>query len=416
MKILFVLGMEVNPKVGGVERVTHVLSNHFINAGIKVGFLYFSFNELYFSDYNQQITTCFLPDITQVNTNENTEYLKELVVGDKIDIVINQGNIAADITMLIANSVQGTSCKIISILHNTPLNFLQFYGQFKQTFSQYLSLQDKNVKNILKKKLLILMALNDYQKTYKKYLRLAVHSSERFVLLSKEYIPLLNRISKIKDSRKIISIANPLSYADNYPTADIPFKKKQVIYVGRLEYNQKRLDRLLNIWKMVEEDFPDWKLIIVGGSLPNQINDDNNYQNKELQRLKLLSSQLKLNHVFFAGNQDPATYYKESSLFCLTSSYEGFPMALVEALQYGVVPVVFGSFEAIYDLIENDKNGSIITPFDLEEFSLKLKEQMLNTKRRVQMAIVGVATSKAYSVDVIGEQWIQTFRNVIDGT
>lgn len=56
-------------------------------------------------------------------------------------------------------------------------------------------------------------------------------------------------------------------------------------------------------------------------------------------------------------------------------------MALVEALRYEVVPVAFGSFKAIYDLIENDKNGSIITPFDLEEFSLKLKEQMLNTKK-----------------------------------
>ncbi|MDB5277766.1 MAG: glycosyl transferase group 1 [Ferruginibacter sp.] len=415
MKILFVLGLEVNPKVGGVERVTHVLSHYFVKEGIQVGFLYFTLQELTYYESDDKIVNYFVPDTTQISTDVNITYVHDVIVSNDFNIIINQGNIANAVTLLISKAVEGTSCKIISILHNTPLIFTQFYGQYRQTLSQYLQLQNKSIKNSIKKRLLIFMAFSEYQKTYKRYVRLAIQSSERFVLLSKGYVPLLNKISGIKDNQKIIAIPNPLSYNDHYAVAEISKKKNQVIYVGRLEFNQKRLDRLLNVWKMVEMDFTDWQLIIVGGSLHGEQSDNSDYQNMELQRLKQLAKHLKLNKVIFAGNQDPVTFYKESSIFCLTSSYEGFPMVLIEAVQYGVVPIVFGSFEAIYDLIDNNINGSIVTPFDLNEFGVKLKEQMGDKQKREKMAAEALLTSKRYTIDVIGQEWIQTFKNVIAG-
>lgn len=45
----------------------------------------------------------------------------------------------------------------------------------------------------------------------------------------------------------------------------------------------------------------------------------------------------------------------------MTSDLEGFGLVVIESMSYGVVPVVYGSYEAIYDIIDNGKSG-LITP------------------------------------------------------
>lgn len=57
-----------------------------------------------------------------------------------------------------------------------------------------------------------------------------------------------------------------------------------------------------------------------------------------------LVSNLNLKKVEFLGFQDPVPYYKNASIFLMTSSLEGFGMTLVEAQCYGVVPIVMDSF------------------------------------------------------------------------
>lgn len=413
MKILFVLGLEANPKIGGVERVTHVLTEHFVKEGIEVSYLYFRLKEIVFPEYNKNVNVYFLPNTEKANTKENVAFLKNVITTNNINIVINQGNIADSVSALLAESVKGTKTGIVSILHNTPFKFNQFYGQYKQTIAQYLATQESSFKNTLKKKLILLIAYNEYYNSYKKNFKIAIRSSSRFVLLSKGYIPVLCKILNIKNDSKIVAIANPSSFSDEYLPARLTEKKKQVIYVGRLDYNQKRVDRLLNIWSLVENSFPEWKLIIVGGSL--NAHDENDYQAKELTRLRDISNQLQLKNISFTGNTDPIPYYTDGSVICLTSNYEGFPMVLVEAIRFGVVPMVFGSFEAIYDLISHDENGMIATPFNLNEYAGMLHEVMKNDAKREEMAQKAINTSKKYTISAIGSLWIEVFNEIIMG-
>src|SRR5258708_16291300 len=104
MKVLFVLGLEANPKIGGVERVTHVLSEYFIKEGITVSFLYFRLKEISFPEYNKDVKVFFLPDVDKANTKQNISCLKKIIAENDIDIVINQGNIADSVSELIAVS------------------------------------------------------------------------------------------------------------------------------------------------------------------------------------------------------------------------------------------------------------------------------------------------------------------------
>ena len=151
---------------------------------------------------------------------------------------------------------------------------------------------------------------------------------------------------------------------------------------------------------IVRGTFPDWRLTIVGDG-PERMNIEKQVQEKELK------------HVSFEGFQHPVEYYKRASLLILTSEFEGFPLVLAECMSFGVIPVVYSSFSAVYDIIENGKNGLSI-PKTREGFSTKLmaekmKELMNDRKRLNQMAMNAIEKSKEYSVDKIYEQWNSLF-------
>ena len=117
----------------------------------------------------------------------------------------------------------------------------------------------------------------------------------------------------------------------------------------------------------------------------------------------------------FAGNTDPVPYYQESALIGLTSTKEGFPMVLIEAMQYGVVPVVFGSFASVYDLIDHQKNGMIAEPFNLAAYASLMSELMGDEDRRKKMAVEAIRTSANYTIEVIGSQWVKIFKEITEG-
>ena len=411
MKILFVLPLEVNPKTGGVERVTYVLTQYFLKAGIGVNFFYFNLKQLSFPEFNEDIEVFFPPDIINVNSTENILFLRNILISKNITIVINQGSIGDSITEVIAESSKKTFVKKISVLHSTPFKFSLFYGQYKQTLTNYLGLERKSVKNILKKRILILLAYREYIKVYKKYLKMAFDSSDCFVLLSVGYLSIARKILNIDSQNKLVVIPNPLSFKQDFFINDFTVKKKQVLYVGRLEFHAKRLDRLINAWSLIENNYPDWKLILVGGSMQSNP-DATDYQVMELNRLKGLIEHLQLKNIIFAGNSNPEIYYRESKIFCLTSSYEGFPLVLGEAMQYGVVPVVFGSFHAAYDIIENNVNGIIVKPYDIKEYAFQLNKLMSNESNTTKMGINAIHDTIKFSMEVIGKKWIKLFEDL----
>lgn len=92
-------------------------------------------------------------------------------------------------------------------------------------------------------------------------LAFCVKNSHKFILLSQSFIPVAQRFSRVKEINKFLSIPNPIaiSVSDEYVS-----KEKEIIYVGRIEYNQKRTDRVVDIWRELEPWYPDWKLTIVG--------------------------------------------------------------------------------------------------------------------------------------------------------
>ncbi|MBM6614818.1 glycosyltransferase [Desemzia sp. RIT804] len=135
----------------------------------------------------------------------------------------------------------------------------------------------------------------------------------------------------------------------------------RLVTVARIDNQQKRLDRILEVGKkLVENDITNfhWEIIGEGPDLKN---------NQEQIRSAGLDS-----FIVYRGSQlNPYPAIAQSDLFVLTSQYEGYPMVVNEALILGV-PVVTTPYAAAAEQVESGYNG-IITKMDTEDLYHQIK-------------------------------------------
>lgn len=218
--------------------------------------------------------------------------------------------------------------------------------------------------------------------------------TDKVVLLSDKFIPEMKKYQRYKEGQLQFA-NNPMTYDDASFTADdLKKKEKLVVYVGRLEESQKRLSVSLAIWKRIEQDprFADWRFDIVGTG------GDEEYH-------KRIAKDLKLKRVTFWGTQNPNEWYGKASILMLTSAYEGWGMVINEAQQKGVVPIAYGSYASILDLITDGVDGCIVPNQDKQAFVDTLKMLMTDEEKRRDMQLAGLKNSGRYSEDVIYRQW-----------
>lgn len=219
--------------------------------------------------------------------------------------------------------------------------------------------------------------------------------SKRMILLSPGYIP--HFFPSKLFPKKVIAIHNFIKLTNIQQIE----KQKEVLYLGRLNNTQKRLDLLLKIWSNIEEKAPDWKLIICGDG-----------PDKEM--LKNLSTDLKLQHIEFKGHvTDTDYYFKRVSIFCMTSAIEGMPMVLLEASCHGVIPMAFNTYEAAPDLIKDNYNGRLIEPYDTTHYTSALLELLKNKPLREKLQYNAMTYVQQFSSDKIINQWEELFKSIL---
>ena len=106
---------------------------------------------------------------------------------------------------------------------------------------------------------------------------------------------------------------------------------RTLLFVSRI-HPKKGLDLLLPAWRVVQDHFRDWKLVIVGP-------DDGGY----LQTVKQLAGDLGVQRVEFPGplyGLEKWTAYHDADVFVLPTYSENFGMAVAEALAAGTPAIV----------------------------------------------------------------------------
>ena len=111
---------------------------------------------------------------------------------------------------------------------------------------------------------------------------------------------------------------------------------------------------------------------------------------------------------------NPEDYYKTASVFCMTSAMEGMPMVIEEAAAFGCVTMAFDAFESIFDMISNGENGVLIKAFDVDAYSITLKELIENEELRIHLAMNAKRDVERFSPERIMDEWERLFDEVMN--
>lgn len=198
----------------------------------------------------------------------------------------------------------------------------------------------------------------------------------------------------IKINARLVSIANPTPYENvvNFPSLE----QKKILAMGRLTY-QKGFDLLIQAWAEVCKQSKDWTLIIVGSG------EDEN-------ELKKLSEDLDVNKriKFVPATKNVEQYFKTSSIFCLSSRFEGFGLVLIEAQSFGLPIVSFNCDAGPSDIVDNGENGYLVEANNVKLLGDRLLELMsLDHKEYTSMSNSAKKKSEKFFISNIIKKWIE---------
>lgn len=178
-------------------------------------------------------------------------------------------------------------------------------------------------------------------------------------------------------------------------------KEKRVIAVGRYA-PQKGFDKLIDSWALVVQQHPDWSLHIYGdGFLRTELQE-------QIERLGL-TEKCWLEHTV----KEIADKYSESSIFVLSSRYEGFGMVITEAMGCGVPPISFACPCGPRDIIKDGVNGLLVEDGNIEDMAKKICYLIENEDKRQEMGKQAYLDAQKYKMENIALQWKKLFETVV---
>lgn len=194
-------------------------------------------------------------------------------------------------------------------------------------------------------------------------------------------------------NNNICVIGNPIRNIENHNSKYS--KENIVLTVGRL-IKTKHHDKMIEIFARISK--PGWKLIIVGEDALKQ---------KNMSRLGELIRNLKMNEsIFLEGNRlNIDDYYLKSKIFAFTSSSEGFPNVIGEAMSASLPVVAFNCIAGPEELVLNGGTGFLVTLYDYDEFKSKLTLLMEDEDLRYRMGSYGRDAIQEFSISKIGSKF-----------
>ena len=216
----------------------------------------------------------------------------------------------------------------------------------------------------------------------------AVHNLDALVLLTQ------HDADSWAGLTKTYVIPNSIPF---YPSCSSSCDNKVVIFVGRFN-EQKGLEYLIKTWESTFKKHRDWTLHIYGDG-----------DQKEMLYQLISKAGLEKGVKVHQPTKRIMEKYLESSIFLLTSRFEGLPMVIVEAMACGL-PVV--SFDCPYgpaDIIQNGEDGYLVEYLNTDEAALKVCELIENPELRKQMSCNARENIKRFDRNVIMKKWVDLF-------
>lgn len=227
--------------------------------------------------------------------------------------------------------------------------------------------------------LLWMWQLNQKLKTLDKFVILTAEDQKNWAYLSNTHV-----------------IHNPLPFL---PLKTSDCEQKRVIAVGRYTY-QKGFDLLIEAWRMVAPRHNDWSLQIYGSG--------------DKEEFCALKERYALSSLHLEdATEEIADKYLESSIFVLSSRYEGFGMVITEAMACGVPPVSFACPCGPRDIINDGEDGLLVENSNIEQLAEKICYLIENEEIRKEMGHKARINVERFKVENIAKQWQKLFSDLL---
>lgn len=114
----------------------------------------------------------------------------------------------------------------------------------------------------------------------------------------------------------------------------------------------------------------------------------------------------------FSTNKNVIPIYLNSSIYLMTSRFEGLPMVLIEALECGLPLIAYNCKTGPAELIKDGENGFLIPCFDKILMAQKLNELCNNFELRKTMGKNSKKMSEQFQSKNIIKKWEDLFNNL----
>lgn len=215
---------------------------------------------------------------------------------------------------------------------------------------------------------------------------------DRFVVLTQEDKRLWTELDNLS------VIPNPLTFL---PQKFSSCTSRRVIAVGRYD-RQKGFDLLIAAWKKVVSVHSAWTLHIYGdGPLRG-----------ELQR-QVVATGVQDTCLLEYPVKNIGDKYAESSLFVLSSRFEGFGLVIIEAMACGLPVVSFACPCGPKDIIEDGEDGLLVEKENVDALARHMIRLIDDEESRKLMGARARQNVQRYRMEYIAVLWKDLFEELL---
>jgi len=210
--------------------------------------------------------------------------------------------------------------------------------------------------------------------------------------------------TKFYTENRLFVIPNPVSAPGTRKITDPKFSlpKQFIVSMGRMD-KYKGFDLLIQAFSKVNNN-NNWELVLIG-------------EGKERSNLRKLTEQLGISSIVHMPGRIkyPDSILRHAKIYVLSSLYEGFPNALLEAMRAGIAVISFDCPSGPAEIIRHGVDGMLVPAQDSEALVQSMARLMQDENLRQSLAYHAPEVTERFSLEKIMRQWEDVIETVISG-